>query len=300
MQPGPERQLESHSAEDEISRPHRILLHAADLAARLDLPQLMQELSRRLHVIFDFRFSNYALHEPIKNVMRVHVLDENMNVTDHEMEVSVDNSPSGWVWTHQKPLALEDLDAVHSEFGEAIERYKPQGMRSLIILPMSTGRRRLGALGFGAAEPTHYDDATVGFLQRLAGLVALALENAITREAVECEEERLRALTQVSLQLCERSVQEHKTLQKERERLETALEINAALDSSCMDLKQIFPAISKSIGKTVPHDAAVVSLWNEEGGFYETQALGPNQPEAFSPWGWRAPGDESVTNTILE
>ena len=58
---------------------------------------------------------------------------------------------------------------------------------------------------------------------QVAGLAALALENAITREAVESEEERLRALTQVSIQLCERSVQEHKTLQKERERLETVL-----------------------------------------------------------------------------
>jgi formate hydrogenlyase transcriptional activator len=158
----------------------------------------------------------------------------------------------------------------------------------------------LGAIGFGAAEPAHYDESTVGFLQRLAGLAALALENAITRDAVESEEERLRALAQVSLQLCERSVQEHKTLQKERERLETVLEINAALSSSRLDLKQMFPAISGSLARTVPHDAAVVSLWNEREGFYETQALGPNQPEAFSPWGWKAAGNESVTNIILQ
>ena len=300
MQQVPERPSDGHLSEDEISRPHRILFHAADLAARRNLPELMQELSRRLHVIFNFRFTNYALHDPDKNVMRVQVLDEGLHFTDHETEVSIDRSPSGWVWTQQQPLALEDLDMVSSDFGDTIERYKSQGMRSLIILPMTTGRRRLGALGFGAAEPTHYDEATAGFLQRLAGLAALALENAITREAVESEEERLRALTQVSIQLCERSVQEHKTLQKERERLETVLEINAALSSSRLDLKQMFPAISSSLGKAVPHDAAVVSLWNDEEGVYQTQALGPNQPEAFSPWGWRATGNESVTNAILE
>ena len=116
---------------------------------------------------------------------------------------------------------------------------------------------------------------------------------------MECEEERLRALAQVSLQLCERSVQEHKTLQHERERLETVLEINAAIGSSRMDLRQMFPAVSSSLAKAVPHDAAVVSLWNDEQGFYETHALGPNQPEEFSPWGWKARGDESFTNTIL-
>jgi formate hydrogenlyase transcriptional activator len=300
MQQVPERPLDGHLSEDEISRPHRILFHAADLAGRRNLPEVMQELSRRLHVIFDFCFISYALHDPDKNVMRVQVLDQSLHVTDHEMEVPIDGSPSGWVWTQQQPLALEDLNMVSRDFGDTIERYKSQGMRSLIILPMTTGRRRLGALGFGAVEPTHYDEATAGFLLRLAGLAALALENAITREAVESEEERLRALTQVSIQLCERSVQEHKTLQKERERLETVLEINAALSSSRLDLKQMFPAISSSLGKAVPHDAAVVSLWNDEEGVYQTQALGPNQPEAFSPWGWRAAANESVTNAILE
>jgi len=216
MQQVPERPLDGHLSEDEISRPHRILFHAADLAGRRNLPEVMQELSRRLHVIFDFCFISYALHDPDKNVMRVQVLDQSLHVTDHEMEVPIDGSPSGWVWTQQQPLALEDLNMVSRDFGDTIERYKSQGMRSLIILPMTTGRRRLGALGFGAVEPTHYDEATAGFLLRLAGLAALALENAITREAVESEEERLRALTQVSIQLCERSVQEHKTLQKER------------------------------------------------------------------------------------
>src|SRR5947208_4960203 len=269
MQQVPERHLERHVIEDEISRPHQVRFRAADLTVRRDLTELMQELSRRLHISFDFRFTNYALHDADKNAMRVSLLDESLRVTDHEMEVSIDGSPSGWVWTNQQPLALENLDTVSSEYREAVERYKSQGMQSVIILPMTTGRRRLGALGFGAAVPTHYDEATVGFLQRLAGLVALALENAITREAVEGEENRLCALTQISIQLCERSVQEHKTLQKERERLEVVLEINAALNASRMNLKQMFPAISSSLGKVVPHDAAVVSLWNDEEDSYE-------------------------------
>jgi GAF domain-containing protein len=186
MQKVHERHLESHLTEDGITTPQAILFHAADLAARRNLPEVMQELSRRLHVIFDFRFTNYALYDPDKNAMRLYVLDENMRATDQEMEVCIDGSPSGWVWTHQLPLALEDLGAVHSDFANAIERYKSHGMRSVIIFPMTTGRRRLGALGFGAAEPTNYDEATIGFLQRLAGLAALALENAITREAVGC------------------------------------------------------------------------------------------------------------------
>lgn len=111
MQQVPERPSDGHLSEDEISRPHRILFHAADLAARRNLPELMQELSRRLHVIFNFRFTNYALHDPDKNVMRVQVLDEGLHFTDHETEVSIDHLPPGgygpsnnrlrsktWIW----------------------------------------------------------------------------------------------------------------------------------------------------------------------------------------------------------
>src|SRR5437660_1461883 len=173
MQQVPERRLERHVIEDEISRPHQILFHAADLAARRDLPELMQELSRRLHIIFDFRFTNYALHDADKNSMRVSLLDESLRVTDHEMEVSIDGSPSGWVWT------------------------------------------------------------------------------------------------------------------------------NAERNAARVNLKQVFRASSSSLEKVVPHDAAVVSLWDDEEDSYESPALGPNQREAFSPWGWRVPRSESVTDAIL-
>jgi len=115
----------------------------------------------------------------------------------------------------------------------------------------------------------------VHFLEQIAGLVGLAISNLLTRQAAASEEEQLRALTAVSLQLSERSIRGHHTLQQERARLETVLEINAALAASKLAMKQMFPAISKSLGRIVPHDVAIINLWNEEQRSYLVFAKGP-------------------------
>ena len=83
MQQGPERHSESQ-IDDEFSRRQRILGNAVSLSAGRTLPELLQEISRRLHVIFEFRFTHYSLFDPEKNVMRVQVLDQDLHVTDHE------------------------------------------------------------------------------------------------------------------------------------------------------------------------------------------------------------------------
>ena len=297
MQEVPEPHLHNNLSFDEYARRYQALLYAADLAAHRNLPELLQELSRRLHVIFDFNFTNYALYDPEKNVMRLYILDETLRVPEQPMEVSVEGSPSGCAWAHQQPIALRDLD-VEQGFHEAAERYKSKGLRSLIVLPMTTGRRRLGTLGFGRAQPTHYDEATVGFLQRVAGLVALALENTLTREAVTREEEQLRALTQLSIQLSERSVQAHKALQHDRERLETVLEINAALAASKLDLRQMFPAISRCLGKSILHDAAAVSLWDEAKSGFNFYCLEQNQLPHLAGEEWKAAARELTTEIL--
>jgi len=141
------------------------------------------------------------------------------------------------------------------------------------VLPMTTARGRLGTLGFGSKQVAHYDESEVHFLERIAELVALAIEKALTKEAITSEAKQLRALAQVSISLSERSTRAHQALQQERDKLETVLEINAALVASKLDLRQMFPAISASLGKSVPHDVAIVGLWDESGGNFQVHAL---------------------------
>src|SRR5262249_21995077 len=248
---------------------------------------------------FEFNFLKYALHDPITGTMRVFVIEETGLLPPDALEFAVQDSPSGWVWMHHQPLVIGELQA-ETRFRPAVEVFLRKGFRSLILLPMSTPRKKLGALGFGSTRPRDCDPSLINFLQQISGLAALAVENSLLKEAIAGEEEQLRSLTAVSIQLSERSASDHAALRAERERLEVVLEINAALAGTRLDVKQIFPAISRSLAKAVPHDTAVINLWNEEQRNYLVFAKSSNQGPDFAPAGMVLPSENAFTTQVLD
>src|SRR6266487_1215691 len=263
MQMVPERPSNSVlPPSDEITRHYQALLHAADVAIRHSLPELLEEVSRRVHEISPFDFLSYALHSPSKNILRLHLLNKDSWTAEDQIELSVDNSPWGWAWLNQEPLVLPDLD-FEGRFPATLDIYRAKGMRSLLVLPMTTGRVRLGALGFGSAHFVHYDDETLSFFSRITGLVALAVENSLSKESLAREEEKLESLTAINTSLTALNERTHQELQQERDRLQTIVEISAALVGSRLELQHMFPAIAQCIRKSVAHDAAVANIWRE-------------------------------------
>jgi formate hydrogenlyase transcriptional activator len=99
-------------------------------------------------------------------------------------------------------------------------------------------------------KATHYDDEVLYFLERLAGLVGLALETTLSldvsvlKQALRSEEEHLQDIAALRRQLSERSAQAHEALRREQEQLETILQIQGTLVASRVNLHQIFPAIT--------------------------------------------------------
>jgi formate hydrogenlyase transcriptional activator len=165
---------------------------------------------------------------------------------------------------------------------------------------MSTARRKIGALGFSSTHSKNYDSQTINFLAQITGLAALAVENSLLKEAIAGEEEQLRGLTAASIQLSERSASDYAALREERARLEAILEINVALAGTRLDMKQIFPAISRSLGKAVPHDTAVINLWNEDLCSYLVFAKSNREGSEFAPAGLVLPSQNAFTTQVLD
>jgi formate hydrogenlyase transcriptional activator len=66
-----------------------------------------------------------------------------------------------------------------------------KGLRSYCWLPLTTAQKRLGTLGLGSSQTNAYGERDMRLLPRVAKLVAVAVENALTREALVREKERL-------------------------------------------------------------------------------------------------------------
>ncbi len=229
---------------DPLAEQYRALLEVSEsIAAHHDLTELFRALAQRLPRVLKFSSMVLGLHDPSKNVMRLHVLEDPRPMpVSSGLEFPVEDVPSGWVWQHQQPLICANL-AQETRFPKVMPMIRQAGIRSLYIVPLTTARRRLGAMGVGSLEDHPYGQAEVDFLQQVAKQVAVAVEHTLNVEhARQAEQEAQRRF--------------------ERERL--MLEINNAVVSH-LSLRDLLKAISLSLRRVIHHDAALLTL-HEPGG----------------------------------
>ncbi len=172
----------------------------ADIVVRhRNVPDLFQELAERLHKVVAFDIANFALHDAHKKIMQVYVW-EGKNPQWVPREMPVETSPSGWVWQNQKILTMSELssDERFASFRQILEANQ---VRSYCALPLTTTERRFGSLGLGSFNGAAYSANDLRFLSRVADLVALSLENTLTRIAFREEKDKLEALLELSTEL---------------------------------------------------------------------------------------------------
>ncbi len=222
----------SNSGPAEIDR-HDLLLDVADLMVHhRNLPELFAATAEQLGRVAAAELTNFSLHDAARNVMRLHVL-EGKEPARPSIEVPVMDSPGGLSWQTQQPLMVPDVNA-ETRFSAEMNSLKDKGIRSYCALPLTTAERRLGALGLGSSRVSAYSEKNLPLLRRVAQLLALAVENALTREALKREKERLRVLLEVN----------------------TTLLVNR-------DLEKLFAEISRFMRRVVMHDYASVAVYDE-------------------------------------
>ncbi len=225
----------SHFESDAELRRYEALLQMADLVVcHSDLPQLFRDVSDRLRQVIRFDQIVFTLHNPVNNSMQLVYCESSNTSMERVCERPVEEAPSGWVWLNQKPLIVPDLNE-ESRFPEGFKLVREAGMRSYCCLPLTTAQKRLGGMGLGCSQMHFCEDEDLRFLQRVAELVAVAVEGA----------------------------QSNYALQSEKQRMQMLLEVNAALVSN-LDLPELFPAISGFIRKVVKQDCASLCLYDEQ------------------------------------
>src|SRR5579872_3630307 len=166
---------------EEVGR-YEALLQMADLVVhQRGLPELLPELAQRLAKVASFEVASFSLYDPQKNVMRVHFWEGGGTLSDLA-ELPVEDSACGFVWEKQRPMVWADLQE-ETRFQQTMNILIEKGVRSFCGLPLTTGQKRFGALGLGSSRPNAYGDEDVHLLRRVAELVALGLENTMTRAA---------------------------------------------------------------------------------------------------------------------
>jgi formate hydrogenlyase transcriptional activator len=193
--------LSPHAEIETPDRQNALLQVAERIATHRDLPALFRDLAERLPAVAPFDFIGLVLHDPAKHVMRVHVLEtaaaHRLTRRLDGMQIPIDDSASGWVWTHQRPLIVPTL-AEETRYPIGMTALRDIGVQSVCLFPLTTAMRRLGAIGFGSLKPFAFSDADVEFLNRVARMVAVAVDNVLHHQDVTHQRDRLRLLLQVT------------------------------------------------------------------------------------------------------
>jgi formate hydrogenlyase transcriptional activator len=222
---------------------HQALLEVTEsVAIHRDLPALFHDLKERLPRLVNFDTLWLVLHEPARNVMRVHILETPTGAYLDIVERSLEDAPSGWVWERQEALIIADLEQ-EKRFPAARDSLRDFGVRSVCLLPLTTAHRRLGAVGFGSQKPGAYNQEGVEFLQLVARQIAVGVDNTLNYQAAQ------------ELQ---------RQLEHERDRLKLLLDLNNSVVSN-LDLRQMFRAISASVRRVLDCDYASIVLPEPDG-----------------------------------
>ncbi len=243
--------LAVHNEDPSEPRRYEALLEIADLMVRhRSLPELYREMALGLRKVADFKFLNFSLYHSENKRMQLHFL-EGEPASGFPTELPVEESATGWSWRNQQELFFPNVEE-EVRFPRVFDFLRSQGVRTYYVLPLTTGEKRLGGLGMASVKINAYEEQDRQFLRRVAELVALAIENASTREA----------------------------LREEKDRLRTLVEINRTL-ASRLEVQGLLPLISECVTRVVPHDFAGVTLFEGDKENMKAYVLSPQRPQAI-------------------
>src|SRR6266481_1689773 len=221
------------------------------IAQQRDLPALFHDLAGRLHSVVDFDFLSLVLHDPVKNVMRLHVLET--RVPGEKVagsESPVEGNPAGWVWQTQQSFVVSDTEE-ETRFPDFLTRYRAHNVRSIAILPLTTAQHRLGSMGFGRLVPQRVTDTELQFMERVASQVAVAVDNALNLATSQAYQSQLA---------------------RQRDRLQVILEINNLLITS-RELPELFRGIVSTLERVIHHDYTSLALLDSQTGLLRIHSL---------------------------
>jgi formate hydrogenlyase transcriptional activator len=221
------------------------------IAQQRDLPALFHDLSERLHSVIEFDFLTLILHDPARNVMRLHVLETRVPTEKSTgSESPVEGTPSGLVWQTQEPFVVADTEE-ETRYPEYMGRLREHGVRCAAMVPLTTAQRRVGAMGFGRLTPQCITDGELQFMQRVASQVAVAVDNALNLETSQAYQTQLA---------------------RERDRLRILLEVNNVLVNS-LEFPELFRGIVSTLQRVIHHDYTSLALLDPVTGLLRIHAL---------------------------
>jgi formate hydrogenlyase transcriptional activator len=176
---------------DAPARRYGVLVEVAEaIATHRDLRDLVDDLAERLRRVVAFDGMVLLRHNPVRDTVYEHALRLFGMPKPATEELPVGETPAGVVMATQRPLTIDDT-LREDRFPRLMDKVRTAGLRSLVAVPLTSVRRKLGALGFGRLRPFAFSPDEVEFLGHVARQVAVAVDNALAFDELAALKDRL-------------------------------------------------------------------------------------------------------------
>jgi formate hydrogenlyase transcriptional activator len=175
------------------------------LGSQLTTDALFPALALYLQQCFNFEVVTLGVYDVSAESIRV----DTWKAGDAEKKrefIAVLNCTSGWAWKNQRSVLMRDLDS-EPRLPIFLEALRQLGVRTYYVLPLTTSRRKLGAIGFGSLQVIPKANSTFELLRRAAAMIAQFLDTGPSRDGPVAQTERVQA-TSLAVPEPEREVQD--------------------------------------------------------------------------------------------
>jgi formate hydrogenlyase transcriptional activator len=222
---------------------YRALVDVAGvLASHVELQDLLHNLRTLLDPLIHFAFLAVYLRDDETNTITLRLREPQRLPNDGPpVSYSLDDSLPGIAVRTGKTLYVAKVEAGGPPPSDKLIHYN---IASACAVPLTTPRRSLGVLTFGSPDENAYTPGDIEFMERVGGLVAVAVENALSLDTIR---------------------EQQVALESERDRLGLLLDVTNAVVSE-LDTRALFRAVAPALRRCCSADTASLTLYDPEVG----------------------------------
>ncbi len=234
---------------------------AGALTSHCDLDDVLLSLRGHLEPIIDFTFLVVSLWDRESDRITVRFFEplDNPSARLVGSTYAAEGTYPGLVVHTGRPVHISPVQKDGPYPSDVLTTY---GVQSYCALPLETMRGTLGTLNFGSLERDAYTPDDIELMQRVAKLVAVAVENALSLETIQAQ---------------------RATLERERDQLDLLIEVTNAVVTQ-LDTRALFAAVAPALKRCCSAEFAALTLFEPETRVLRKHACdGPGLPPSPTP-----------------
>lgn len=160
-----------------LHRYARLLEATSDLSSTLELDTLLQRIVAAASELTESEVASLLLYDASSNHLYFETATNQVDDSTAPTAIPIEGSIAGWIFSHNKPLLIEDASKDERVFREMDLATRFQ-TRNMVGVPLRTKEKTLGVIEAINKKKGTFDQQDVNILQALAAQAAIAIENS--------------------------------------------------------------------------------------------------------------------------